>query len=307
MPNISVIVPVYNTEKYLDRCIQSILSQTYTDFELLLINDGSTDSSGVICERYAEQDSRVRVFHKKNGGVSSARNMGLDNARGEWIGWVDSDDYVDADMYVSLYNAAISKNADIAYCNYRTDNWTSMMPSDSLPKGEFLRQYLLFPVNALWLTLAKRELYHKNNLRFDVENNYGEDLLVTSKLYYYASEVASVNHPFYFYHSTPSSLTSDIFNNPTKVAQLLNNSIEIYDFFNKTEVSKSVKNILASRVLLIKKYYLYGTKNISKWYSIAPWSHNYIFSNIYNGKKGKIIEWLIVRLYRLIVWLTTLV
>lgn len=87
---ISVIVPVYNTEKYLDRCIQSILAQTYTNFELLLIDDGLADSSGVICERYAEQDSRVRVFHKENGGASSARNMGLDNANGEWVCGVNS-------------------------------------------------------------------------------------------------------------------------------------------------------------------------------------------------------------------------
>ena len=94
MDLISIIVPVYNTEKYLDRCIQSILSQTYTDFELLLIDDGSTDSSGVICDKYAEQDSRVRVFHKENGGVSSARNIGLDNANGVWITFCDSDDWV---------------------------------------------------------------------------------------------------------------------------------------------------------------------------------------------------------------------
>ena len=87
---ISVIVPVYNTERYLERCIQSILAQIYTDFELLLIDDGSTDSSGVICDRYAELDSRVRVFHKKNGGASSARNIGLDNANGEWVCGVNS-------------------------------------------------------------------------------------------------------------------------------------------------------------------------------------------------------------------------
>ena len=91
---ISIIVPIYNTEKYLDRCIQSILSQTYTDFELLLVDDGSTDSSGTICDKYAEQDSRVRVFHKENGGASSARNIGLDNANGEWVKFVDEDDYV---------------------------------------------------------------------------------------------------------------------------------------------------------------------------------------------------------------------
>lgn len=85
MPKISVIVPVYNTEKYLHRCVDSILAQTFTDFELLLIDDGSTDSSGAICDEYAQKDSRVRVFHKENGGASSARNLGLDNATGEWI------------------------------------------------------------------------------------------------------------------------------------------------------------------------------------------------------------------------------
>lgn len=91
---ISVIVPVYNTEKYLNRCIQSILTQTYKEFELLLIDDGSTDSSRAICDKFAAQDARVRVFYKENGGVSSARNLGLDNARGEWVTFVDSDDCV---------------------------------------------------------------------------------------------------------------------------------------------------------------------------------------------------------------------
>ena len=94
MPNISVIVPVYNTEKYLHRCIDSILAQTYTDFELLLINDGSKDNSGKICDEYATKDSRIKVFHKENGGVSSARNVGLDNAKGEWITFCDADDWV---------------------------------------------------------------------------------------------------------------------------------------------------------------------------------------------------------------------
>ena len=100
MSKISIIVPVYNTEKYLRCCIDSILVQTFADFELLLINDGSTDSSGTICEEYALEDRRVRVFHKENGGVSSARNVGLDNARGEWITFVDSDDYIEEKEYV---------------------------------------------------------------------------------------------------------------------------------------------------------------------------------------------------------------
>ena len=100
---ISVIIPVYNTEKYLRKCVESILSQTFTDFELLLINDGSTDSSGAICDEYAQKDTRVRVFHKENGGVSSARNLGLDKARGQWITFVDSDDYVEPEMLSCIH------------------------------------------------------------------------------------------------------------------------------------------------------------------------------------------------------------
>ena len=91
---ISIIVPIYNREKYLSECIDSILVQSYSDFEVLLIDDGSTDRSGEICDEYAQKDARIRVFHKENGGVSSARNVGLDNATGEWIAFVDSDDWV---------------------------------------------------------------------------------------------------------------------------------------------------------------------------------------------------------------------
>ena len=98
-PKISVIIPVYNAESTLRRCVDSVLAQTFTDFECLLINDGSKDKSGEICDEYAIRDSRVRVFHKENGGVSSARNVGLDNATGEWIAFVDSDDWVGRNIW----------------------------------------------------------------------------------------------------------------------------------------------------------------------------------------------------------------
>ena len=100
----SIIIPVYNSEKALRRCLDSILAQTMTDYECLLIDDGSTDSSGRICDEYAAKDERFRVFHKENGGVSSARNVGLDNAKGEWITFVDSDDSVEESFLESLYN-----------------------------------------------------------------------------------------------------------------------------------------------------------------------------------------------------------
>lgn len=112
---LSIIVPVYKVEKYLDRCVQSILGQTFEDFELILVDDGSPDSCGKMCEDWAGKDSRIKVIHKKNGGLSDARNAGLDIAQGEYIGFVDSDDYIKPDMYEILVSNLEDCPADIQY------------------------------------------------------------------------------------------------------------------------------------------------------------------------------------------------
>ena len=114
---ISVIVPVYNIEAYLRKCIDSILAQTYTNLEIILVDDGSTDNSGEICNEYAAKDARIRVIHKGNGGLSSARNTGIDIATGKYIGFVDSDDYLAPDMYEKLLGAIVNNHADISVCN----------------------------------------------------------------------------------------------------------------------------------------------------------------------------------------------
>lgn len=137
-PKISVIVPVYNVEKWLHRCVDSILAQTFTDFELLLIDDGSTDASGAICDEYAQRDSRIRVFHKPNGGVSSARNLGLDNAQGEWITFCDSDDYVGLN-WLENFGLLCNDQVDIIcqgiICMYQGNN-TRISEYDELVKFE---------------------------------------------------------------------------------------------------------------------------------------------------------------------------
>lgn len=117
MDLISVIVPVYNVEKYLPKCLDSIINQTYNNLEIILINDGSTDNSGKICDEYATRDSRVKVIHKVNGGLSDARNAGLDICTGDYIGFVDSDDYIALDMYYVMYNYLIANNLDVAMCS----------------------------------------------------------------------------------------------------------------------------------------------------------------------------------------------
>lgn len=118
-PKISIIVPVYKVEKYLNKCIESILNQTFKDFELILVDDGSPDKCGQICDEYAKKDNRVIVIHKENGGQATARNVALDIARGDYIGFVDSDDWIDCDMYELLYGLCIDNNCDISNCSSR--------------------------------------------------------------------------------------------------------------------------------------------------------------------------------------------
>ena len=116
MPKVSVIVPVYNAEKYLQECVDSILRQTLADIELILVDDGSADNSPVLCDRYAAQDLRVRVIHQANAGLSVARNKGIEVSTGEWVAFVDSDDFIDANMYRTMIVAAEAESAQLAVC-----------------------------------------------------------------------------------------------------------------------------------------------------------------------------------------------
>lgn len=197
---ISVIVPVYNTEKYLHRCIDSVLAQTFPDFELLLIDDGSTDSSGAICDEYAAKDGRVRVFHKENGGVSSARNLGLDNAQGEWITFVDSDDYLES-QYLQRFDIN-NANVDFHCAHIQVEGWDEWQSIplkdkiwDDFPKflTENLRR-LNFPFAKLFrLSIIRRE-----NIRFDVQIRYGEDTLFVYS--YLCNANCAQSYSFDLYH-----------------------------------------------------------------------------------------------------------
>ena len=182
MPKISIIVPVYNTEKYLHRCVDSILSQTFTDFELLLINDGSTDNSASVCDEYVRMDSRVRVFHKKNGGVSSARNLGLDYALGEWITFVDSDDWLDKQFLFKMYIENISSvDLIISYARYFGKNGEIKVKSykDCYISSKEIGQ-LFLGYDLAWQTSPWAKLYKKSkceDIRFIEGMHIGEDLV----------------------------------------------------------------------------------------------------------------------------------
>lgn len=192
-PKISVIIPVYNAEDTLRRCVDSILSQTFTDFECLLINDGSKDRSGEICDEYAAKDSRVRVFHKENGGVSSARNIGLDNAKGEWITFLDSDDYIEEEFLGSIVNIG---NAEliIGSCIWISDGGRRQLiddiPSNVTDRTQILKDYLYScTFNVPWGKLFKRSIIVENAIGFNTEMRFAEDLCF---VYQYLSHIDTV-------------------------------------------------------------------------------------------------------------------
>lgn len=210
---ISVITPVYNSEKYLHKCIDSVLVQTYQDFELILVNDGSTDKSGAICDEYALKDKRVKVFHKENGGVSSARNIGLKNALGDYIIHTDSDDLMLPGALESLYNQAQQSNSDIVIGNYivryeSKDKFISLNLTDTVTSYDFLYGMLMGKYHAaLWNKLVKKSCYQ--NYLFDERVNYMEDLLILSKIFINNPSLSFIQDKVYVYIQREDSITGN--------------------------------------------------------------------------------------------------
>lgn len=207
---VSVIVPVYKAEKYIRRCIDSLLAQTFCDFELLLIDDGSQDRSGQICDAYAAKDERIRVIHQKNGGVSAARQKGIDEARGEYTIHADPDDWVEPSMLERLYTKAKEEDADIVICDYyanvrKKQIYVGQRPtafdSDSLVHDLVFQQLH----GSCWNKLVRRVCYSQYGIRFPTGMNMREDLTVSLLLMMQPVKVSYINEAFYHYDMTTNS------------------------------------------------------------------------------------------------------
>lgn len=205
MPTISIIVPVYNTEKYLHRCIDSILNQTYADFELLLINDGSKDNSGVICDEYEAKDSRVKVFHKLNEGASSARNLGIDNANGEYISFVDSDDYVlpyFLETFVECMNGSdlcmLGILPDYSFFSGYQIKKSSLDYRGTVMDALFLL-YECDMFGSLANKIFKKSIIQDNGLRLNVSFTFKEDEEFLLRFLLYAKTISATEKPCYVY------------------------------------------------------------------------------------------------------------
>lgn len=216
---ISIIVPVYNMEKYIDKCINSIINQTYKNIEIIIVDDGSTDKSNKMIDKYKKIDKRIKVYHKKNGGLSDARNYGLEKATGEYIGFVDSDDYIENNMYEILYNNLIKYKADISVVNYnlvyeKDFNYKKNFKEISdklliLNKMETIK--LLLDDNKFgnyaWNKLYKRELF--NNIKYPVGRNM-EDLGTTYKIIEKCNRIVYDPIPLYNYLQRNNSIVNTI-------------------------------------------------------------------------------------------------
>ena len=203
---ISVIVPVYNMEQYLERCVNSIINQTYRNLEIILVDDGSTDSSPQMCDRYAEADARIKVVHKSNGGLSDARNAGLKVAGGAYIGYVDSDDWIEPQMYQRMYNACIENGAQVAICRYASiyrdrqekggSGRITVFDRDGVLKAYLsdCDEYIIY--NSVWSKLFAREVVLGEE--FPVGKN-SEDIMYTTKAFCKLNKAVYLDECLYDY------------------------------------------------------------------------------------------------------------
>lgn len=234
MNKISVIVPVYNVKDYIKDCIDSIVSQTYKNIEIILVDDGSTDGSGSICDEYALSDERVKVIHKKNGGLSSARNEGLKNVTGDYIGFVDSDDILSINMYFELFENMKKYNAEIAICNmcYTIDLFDTVKVKKTriLNRTKALRCLSIAKPFGSHVCNKLFDLKVIKNIRFPEKKTY-EDLYTVYKWVANAHKVIYVNNYLYYYRPNPKGITKLNFSQSNM--DMIYGNLELLDYMKK--------------------------------------------------------------------------
>lgn len=262
---ISIIVPIYRVENYLKRCIDSIINQTYKNIEIILVDDGSPDNCGVICDEYAKFDDRIKVIHKKNGGLSDARNCGIEVSTGDYIIFVDSDDYVSKNMCEKLLIRALEHNVDIVSCNFKeiyVDNNKEKINKQSIKESlevytnlEVIYKYFFdytVDINVVWNKLYKRELFFKReSIRFP-KGKLHEDDYTICKLYYYANKIVIINDVLYYYIRRCDSITGNF--SDINILDKIDAIIEHYNFAKDKETK--LKYIIQAKGIDYYKDYL---------------------------------------------------
>lgn len=289
MVKVSIVIPVYKVEKYLDRCIQSLVKQTLKDIEIILVDDGSPDSCPQLCDNWKRRDSRIQVIHKDNGGLSSARNAGLSIASGEFVGFVDSDDDVELDMYEKMYHIAQKENVDFVMSDYKRiqEDGSSYVKTLDIPIGLYERKQIreiIFPILimrecidygpllSVWHCLYRTEFLRKNNLYFDEKVRWSEDNIFSAmvgyrcnKFYYMKGEA------LYHYYQNPGTITTSYRKGAWEVYCIMNEHLHtFFDQVNDYDFSRQLNlhmiyyacNCIGQEIGLQKKEAIEGIKQI---------------------------------------------
>lgn len=321
-PKISVIVPVYKTEGLLDRCVESIVGQTYKNLEIILVDDGSPDNCPAMCDEWAEKDSRIRVIHKENGGVSSARNAALDIATGDYIGFVDSDDWIEPEMYSSLIQKISESGKNIALCSYYAVEISGeryecrcVVDKEVLDKDDYFRFVVLGGDGGyIWNRLYDADILKE--VRFDEDIWYSEDLLFNFKTAQKSNGAAILDKIEYNYvqkrikeqawvmndHSFDSMTAFEIMLSYKDIPEdvydcclrgyaaaaftLLSGVLTNEKYFYKYDDIRSAILNFKKRILTQKKYPLkYKVKTLALW--LCPGFYNFMIRGIRNAKDKK--------------------
>lgn len=292
-PKISIIVPIYGIERYISQCIESLITQTYKNIEIILVDDGSKDRSGEICDEYAKNDNRIHVYHKSNGGLTSARNYGLERALGDWIMNVDGDDWIEPDAVERLLNEANKTNADIVFADFWFD-YPDKQKMECLfdwdeQEINGLNKYISTTWTCLWGSLQKKKLYIENNLRSPEGINYCEDFHLIVRLCYFAKRIAKVSLPLYHYRQQESSIMHNL-NKKTEADEQFVYT-DIINFFKQQGVYKEFKKSMAWRSLKASQELALDINSFDDFCSYNPDKKKYILSCPFIGIKLKIISW----------------
>ena len=302
MSMVSIIVPIYNIEGYIRECVGSILAQTYPDFELILVDDGSPDNCGRICDEYAEKDVRIKVIHKENGGLTSARNAGLSVAKGDWIMHVDGDDWIEPDMIESLIEAAKATEADLVFgdfMKYGPYAGNHKLPTWSIDKKDTMSRYIAYMMTTIWGSIAKRSLYTEHSLKSPDGVRYCEDFHLIVRLCHFAKKIVNVHRPFYHYRYRPTSIMSNMSRKTEADEQWVYQ--DTIRFFKEQGVYEDYRKVMSWRVLKSAQELLLDPTGHKRFMELFNDGKEFIFSCPFVNKKIKMLAWLITHNLRPVV------
>lgn len=331
-PIISIIIPIYNVEDHLQNCIDSVLEQSFTSFELILVNDGSQDKCGQICEAYAKKDSRIKVFHQKNKGVSSARNTGIDNAIGDYLAFIDPDDIILPNMYEVLMKYATEYTADVTVCQYNQKN--EIEKSDKTPQvwkktktainheeimNEIFPNLLVnntFSLIPCFNKLYKRSIFDIYHIRFDEYKSFGEDKQFNLNILPNIGTLVFVNKPLYIYFKRQGESLSQVFRRDFYYYLLDDKRflINICEKYNLNQYITIINELFITKVLIFIQDVIINSqlsKNIKNDILFETINHEDFKKNIKHYKTNSIyyktLKYLSIRknknyLFKLVFW-----